>query len=158
MISTQMSSTRACPRNFSSERSDKAGAEITARVCADENLHFLFYRDLASAAADGVQVLLQEVGAAAIYLVMLWPVVRLISRPTGENIASSAHLGYGSWQTRSAHAAIPSTSFWRGTWPAANAATLSTHSDGAVEPGADVAVVYAYAITRTRSADRPSAA
>ena len=44
--------TRIAHRNTGKVLEDPAGQAIMARVSADENLHFLFYRDLASAAIE----------------------------------------------------------------------------------------------------------
>jgi acyl-[acyl-carrier-protein] desaturase len=44
--------TRIAHRNTGNLLEDPAGRAIMARVSADENLHFLFYRDLASAAIE----------------------------------------------------------------------------------------------------------
>jgi acyl-[acyl-carrier-protein] desaturase len=44
--------TRIAHRNTGQVLEDPAGRAVMSRVAADENLHFLFYRDLASAALD----------------------------------------------------------------------------------------------------------
>jgi len=49
-VSLQELATRIAHRNTGKLIGDKCGYEVMARVAADENLHYLFYRDLASAA------------------------------------------------------------------------------------------------------------
>ncbi|MDQ2724172.1 MAG: acyl-ACP desaturase, partial [Actinomycetota bacterium] len=51
-VTLQELATRIAHRNTGRLLGDEPGAAITARVAADENLHFLFYRDLAAAAID----------------------------------------------------------------------------------------------------------
>jgi acyl-[acyl-carrier-protein] desaturase len=49
-LALQELATRISHRNTGRRIGDSVGYELMARVAADENLHFLFYRDLASAA------------------------------------------------------------------------------------------------------------
>lgn len=49
-VTLQELATRVAHRNTGKLLKDEAGYEVMARVAADENLHHLFYRDLASAA------------------------------------------------------------------------------------------------------------
>jgi acyl-[acyl-carrier-protein] desaturase len=49
-VALQELATRISHRNTGRLLEDRAGYEVMARVAADENLHFLFYRDLCSAA------------------------------------------------------------------------------------------------------------
>lgn len=51
-VTLQELATRIAHRNTGRLLGDEPGAVITARVAADENLHFLFYRDLATAAIE----------------------------------------------------------------------------------------------------------
>ena len=51
-VSLQELATRISHRNTGKLLGDRPGYEIMARVAADENLHYLFYRDLASAAIE----------------------------------------------------------------------------------------------------------
>jgi acyl-[acyl-carrier-protein] desaturase len=51
-VTLQELATRIAHRNTGRLLGDEPGAAITARVAADENLHFLFYRDLATAAIE----------------------------------------------------------------------------------------------------------
>jgi acyl-[acyl-carrier-protein] desaturase len=51
-LALQELATRVSYRNTAQQMLDPTGAEIMNRVAADENLHFLFYRDMASAAMD----------------------------------------------------------------------------------------------------------
>mgnify|MGYP001232501957 CR=1 FL=1 len=51
-VALQELATRISHRNTGKLLEDKAGYEIMARVAADENLHYLFYRDLVSAALE----------------------------------------------------------------------------------------------------------
>jgi len=51
-LSMQELATRIAHRNTGKLIGDKAGQEVMLRVGNDENLHFLFYRDLASAALE----------------------------------------------------------------------------------------------------------
>ncbi|MDQ6839594.1 MAG: acyl-ACP desaturase [Actinomycetota bacterium] len=51
-VTLQELATRIAHRNTGRLLGDEPGAAINARVAADENLHFLFYRDLAAAAAE----------------------------------------------------------------------------------------------------------
>lgn len=51
-LTLQELATRIAHRNTGKLLNDKAASDIMARVCADENLHYLFYRDLASAALE----------------------------------------------------------------------------------------------------------
>jgi acyl-[acyl-carrier-protein] desaturase len=51
-VTLQELATRIAHRNTGRLLPDGAGREIMARVAADENLHFLFYRDLATAAFE----------------------------------------------------------------------------------------------------------
>lgn len=50
--SMQELATRISHRNTGALLGDRVGADVMNRVAADENLHFLFYRDLASAAIE----------------------------------------------------------------------------------------------------------
>ncbi len=49
-VALQELATRIAHRNTGKLMSDPAGYEVMARVAADENMHFLFYRDVATAA------------------------------------------------------------------------------------------------------------
>jgi acyl-[acyl-carrier-protein] desaturase len=49
-VALQELATRVSHRNTGKVLEDRAGYEVMARVAADENLHYLFYRDLVSAA------------------------------------------------------------------------------------------------------------
>jgi acyl-[acyl-carrier-protein] desaturase len=51
-LSLQELATRIAHRNTGLQLGDPAGYEVMKRVCADENLHQLFYRDLAQAAFE----------------------------------------------------------------------------------------------------------
>ncbi len=51
-VSLQELATRIAHRNTGKLIGDRAGYEVMARVAADENLHYLFYRDLATAAIE----------------------------------------------------------------------------------------------------------
>jgi acyl-[acyl-carrier-protein] desaturase len=51
-VSLQELATRIAHRNTGKLIGDKCGYEVMARVAADENLHYLFYRDLAEAAIE----------------------------------------------------------------------------------------------------------
>jgi acyl-[acyl-carrier-protein] desaturase len=51
-LALQELATRVSYRNTGQQLLDPTGAAIMNRVAADENLHFLFYRDMASAALD----------------------------------------------------------------------------------------------------------
>ncbi len=51
-VTLQELATRVAHRNTGKLLDDPAGYEVMARVAADENLHYLFYRDLASAGFD----------------------------------------------------------------------------------------------------------
>ncbi len=51
-VALQELATRIAHRNTGKLLDDRAGMEIMKRVSADENLHHLFYRDLASAALE----------------------------------------------------------------------------------------------------------
>lgn len=51
-LSLQELATRISHRNTGAQIGDRAGYGVMARVCADENLHQLFYRDLAAAAFE----------------------------------------------------------------------------------------------------------
>lgn len=51
-LAMQELATRVSYRNTAAQVLDEAGAAIMTRVAADENLHFLFYRDMATAAMD----------------------------------------------------------------------------------------------------------
>ena len=51
-LSLQEMATRVAHRNTGKVLDDPAGFEVMKRVAADENLHFLFYRDLAAAALE----------------------------------------------------------------------------------------------------------
>ena len=51
-VTLQELATRISHRNTGRLLGDAAGAEIMTRVAADENLHFLFYRDLTTAALE----------------------------------------------------------------------------------------------------------
>ena len=44
--------TRIAHRNTGKLLEDRLGYEVMARVASDENLHFLFYRDLVTAALE----------------------------------------------------------------------------------------------------------
>ena len=51
-LSLQELATRISHRNTGRQIGDPVGYEVMKRVCADENLHQLFYRDLAAAAVE----------------------------------------------------------------------------------------------------------
>jgi acyl-[acyl-carrier-protein] desaturase len=51
-VALQELATRISHRNTGNLLEDEAGYKVMARVAADENLHYLFYRDLVSAALD----------------------------------------------------------------------------------------------------------
>ncbi len=51
-LALQELATRVSYRNTGQQLVDQAGTAIMNRVAADENLHYLFYRDMASAAMD----------------------------------------------------------------------------------------------------------
>ncbi len=51
-VALQELATRIAHRNTGKLLSDPAGYEVMSRVAADENLHFLFYRDVATAAVS----------------------------------------------------------------------------------------------------------
>ncbi|MEI7617270.1 MAG: acyl-ACP desaturase [Actinomycetota bacterium] len=51
-VSLQELATRIAHRNTGKIIGDRRGYEVMARVAADENLHYLFYRDLATAAFE----------------------------------------------------------------------------------------------------------
>lgn len=51
-LSLQELATRIAHRNTGALLGDAAGADVMARVAFDENLHFLFYRDLVSSALE----------------------------------------------------------------------------------------------------------
>ena len=51
-LTLQELATRVAHRNTGKVIGDTAGYDVMARVAADENLHFLFYRDLATAAFE----------------------------------------------------------------------------------------------------------
>ncbi|HEV7523441.1 MAG TPA: acyl-ACP desaturase [Acidimicrobiia bacterium] len=51
-VALQELATRISHRNTGNLLDDEAGYKVMARVAADENLHYLFYRDLVSAALD----------------------------------------------------------------------------------------------------------
>lgn len=51
-VALQELATRISHRNTGKLLDDKAGYEVMARVAADENLHYLFYRDMVSAALE----------------------------------------------------------------------------------------------------------
>jgi acyl-[acyl-carrier-protein] desaturase len=51
-VALQELATRIAHRNTGVRLDDPAGYEVMARVAADENLHYLFYRDLATAAIE----------------------------------------------------------------------------------------------------------
>jgi acyl-[acyl-carrier-protein] desaturase len=51
-VALQELATRIAHRNTGKLLDDRAGYEVMARVASDENLHFLFYRDLVSAALE----------------------------------------------------------------------------------------------------------
>jgi acyl-[acyl-carrier-protein] desaturase len=51
-VALQELATRLAHRNTGKLLEDRTGYEIMARVASDENLHFLFYRDLVTAALD----------------------------------------------------------------------------------------------------------
>jgi acyl-[acyl-carrier-protein] desaturase len=51
-LAMQELATRVSYRNTAAQVVDASGAAIMTRVAADENLHFLFYRDMATAAMD----------------------------------------------------------------------------------------------------------
>jgi acyl-[acyl-carrier-protein] desaturase len=51
-LSLQELATRISHRNTGLQIGDPAGYDVMKRVCADENLHQLFYRDLATAAVE----------------------------------------------------------------------------------------------------------
>ncbi|MEM9748614.1 MAG: acyl-ACP desaturase [Actinomycetota bacterium] len=51
-LSLQELATRISHRNTGRQMGDPVGYEVMKRVCADENLHQLFYRDLAAAAVE----------------------------------------------------------------------------------------------------------
>jgi acyl-[acyl-carrier-protein] desaturase len=65
-LAFQELATRVSYRNTAQQLLDRAGAAIMNRVAADENLHFLFYRDMATAAMEedpsaGMQALDRQV-------------------------------------------------------------------------------------------------
>src|SRR5688500_20205446 len=51
-VTLQELATRISHRNTGKLIPDKAGYEVMARVAADENLHYLFYRDVTTAALE----------------------------------------------------------------------------------------------------------
>ena len=51
-VALQELATRVAHRNTGTQLNDEAGYKVMARVAADENLHYLFYRDLVSAALE----------------------------------------------------------------------------------------------------------
>ena len=51
-VALQELATRIAHRNTGKALEDKAGFDVMARVAADENLHYLFYRDLMTAALE----------------------------------------------------------------------------------------------------------
>ena len=51
-VALQELATRISHRNTGNLLDDEAGYKVMARVAADENLHYLFYRDLVSAALE----------------------------------------------------------------------------------------------------------
>jgi acyl-[acyl-carrier-protein] desaturase len=51
-VALQELATRIAHRNTGKALDDKAGLDVMARVAADENLHYLFYRDLMSRALE----------------------------------------------------------------------------------------------------------
>ena len=51
-VALQELATRIAHRNTGTMLNDDAGYKVMARVAADENLHYLFYRDLVSAALE----------------------------------------------------------------------------------------------------------
>jgi acyl-[acyl-carrier-protein] desaturase len=51
-VALQELATRIAHRNTGTMLDDEAGYKVMARVAADENLHYLFYRDLVSAALE----------------------------------------------------------------------------------------------------------
>jgi len=51
-VALQELATRIAHRNTGKSLDDKVGFEVMARVAADENLHYLFYRDLVTAALE----------------------------------------------------------------------------------------------------------
>ena len=51
-LALQELATRISHRNTGAQIGDPVGFEVMKRVCADENLHQLFYRDLAAAAFE----------------------------------------------------------------------------------------------------------
>jgi acyl-[acyl-carrier-protein] desaturase len=51
-VALQELATRIAHRNTGKLLADRAGYDVMARVAADENLHYLFYRDLATAAFE----------------------------------------------------------------------------------------------------------
>ncbi|HZN15154.1 MAG TPA: acyl-ACP desaturase [Acidimicrobiales bacterium] len=51
-VALQELATRVAHRNTGKLLEDKVGYDVMARVASDENLHFLFYRDLVSAALE----------------------------------------------------------------------------------------------------------
>ena len=51
-VALQELATRVAHRNTGTQLGDDAGYKVMARVAADENLHYLFYRDLVSAALE----------------------------------------------------------------------------------------------------------
>jgi acyl-[acyl-carrier-protein] desaturase len=51
-VALQELATRVAHRNTGKLLEDKVGYDVMARVASDENLHFLFYRDLVSAAIE----------------------------------------------------------------------------------------------------------
>jgi acyl-[acyl-carrier protein] desaturase len=51
-VALQELATRISHRNTGKMLDDRAGYDVMARVASDENLHFLFYRDLVSAALE----------------------------------------------------------------------------------------------------------
>jgi acyl-[acyl-carrier-protein] desaturase len=51
-VALQELATRIAHRNTGKLLDDRAGYDVMARVAADENLHYLFYRDMVSAALE----------------------------------------------------------------------------------------------------------
>jgi acyl-[acyl-carrier-protein] desaturase len=51
-VALQELATRISHRNTGKQLEDKPGYDVMARVASDENLHYLFYRDLVSAALE----------------------------------------------------------------------------------------------------------
>jgi acyl-[acyl-carrier-protein] desaturase len=51
-LALQELATRIAHRNTGNLLDDVAGTEVMSRVAADENLHFIFYRDMVSAALE----------------------------------------------------------------------------------------------------------